>query len=74
MDDPRETGKVEHRSVDVLAIAVCAVLAGTESFEDIALYGGAKRPWLSRHPGLGGGVPLHDTVRRVLMLIDSEAV
>ena len=35
--DPREPAKVEHRLIDVLAIAVCAVLAGAESFEDIAL-------------------------------------
>ena len=46
------------------------MLAGAESFEDIALYGEAKRPWLSRHLALTGGIPSHDTVRRVLMLID----
>jgi predicted transposase YbfD/YdcC len=70
VDDPRQAAKVEHRLADVLAISVCAVLAGAESFEDIALYGEAKRPWLSRHLDLAGGVPSHDTVRRVLMLID----
>lgn len=69
VDDPRQVAKIEHRLVDVLAISVCAVLAGAESFEDIALYGKAKRPWLSRHLSLAGGVPSHDTVRRVLMLI-----
>ena len=41
--DPRDPAKVEHRLVDVLAIAVCAVLACAESFEDIALYGRSKR-------------------------------
>jgi predicted transposase YbfD/YdcC len=70
VDDPRQAAKVEHRLVDVLAISVCAVLAGAESFEDIALYGASKRPWLSRHLALAGGVPSHDTIRRVLMLID----
>jgi predicted transposase YbfD/YdcC len=70
VDDPRQVAKIEHRLVDVLAISVCAVLAVAESFEDIALYGEAKRPWLSRHLDLAGGVPSHDTVRRVLMMID----
>ena len=70
VDDPRQAAKVEHRLDDVLAIAVCGVLAGAESFEDIALYGEAKQPWLSRHLVLMGGIPSHDTVRRVLMLID----
>ena len=71
--DPRAVPKVEHRLIDVLAIAVCAVLAGAESFEDIALYGRSKRAWLSRFLELPGGIPSHDTFRRVLMLIDPEA-
>ena len=71
VDDPRQAGKVEHRLIDVLAISVCAVLAGAESFEDIALYGRAKQAWLSRFLTLPGGIPSHDTVRRVLMLIDA---
>ena len=71
--DPREPAKVEHRLVDVLAIAVCAVLAHAESFEDIALYGRSKRAWLGRFLELPGGIPSHDTFRRVLMLIDPEA-
>ena len=68
--DPRAPTKVEHRLVDVLAIAVCAVLAHAESFEDIALYGRSKRAWLGRFLELPGGIPSHDPFRRVLMLID----
>ena len=37
LDDPRCPGKVDHRLVDVLVIAVCAVVAEAETFEDIAL-------------------------------------
>ena len=36
IDDPRCGWKVEHRLIDVLVIAVCAVLGEAESFEDIA--------------------------------------
>jgi predicted transposase YbfD/YdcC len=70
--DPRDPAKVEHRLVDVLAIAVCAVLACAESFEDIALYGRSKRDWLEHFLELPNGIPSHDTFRRVLMLIDPE--
>ena len=70
MGDPRAPAKVEHRLIDVLAIAVCAVLANAESFEDIALYGRSKRAWLGRFLELPNGIPSHDTFRRVLMLID----
>ena len=73
LDDPRCAGKVEHRLVDVLVIAVCAVVAEAETFEDIALYGRCKEAWLRGFLELPGGIPSHDTFRRVLMLIDPDA-
>src|SRR3954471_22531960 len=39
IEDPRCGWKVEHRLLDILVIAVCAVLGEAETFEDIALYG-----------------------------------
>jgi len=39
VEDPRCSGKVEHRLTDILLIAVCAVIACAESWDDIALYG-----------------------------------
>lgn len=73
LDDPHCAGKVEHRLVDVLVIAVCAVVAEAETFEDIALYGRCKESWLREFLELPGSVPSHDTFRRVLMLIDPDA-
>jgi len=70
IEDPRCAWKVEHRLLDILVIAVCAVIAQAESFEDIALYGRCKQDWLRRFLELPGGIPSHDTFRRVLMLID----
>jgi predicted transposase YbfD/YdcC len=70
IEDPRCDWKVEHKLLDILVIAVCAVLAQAESFEDIALYGRCKRDWLQRFLALPGGIPSHDTFRRVLMLVD----
>ena len=40
--DPRCSGKIEHRLTDILVIAVCAVIACAESWDDIALYGRSK--------------------------------
>ncbi len=70
--DPHCGGKVEHRLIDILVIAVCAVIAGAESWEDIALYGRSKIDWLGKFLVLPGGIPAHDTFRRVFMLIDTE--
>jgi predicted transposase YbfD/YdcC len=73
IEDPRCAWKVEHRLLDILVIAVCAVLGEAESFEDIALYGRCKRQWLEGFLELPNGIPSHDTFRRVLMLVDPDA-
>ena len=73
LDDPRCPGKVEHRLIDILVIAVCAVIACAESWEDIALYGRSKLDGLRPFLALPNGIPSHDTFRRVFMLIDPNA-
>ncbi len=73
IEDPRCSGKVEHRLVEVLVIAVCAVIACAESWNDIALYGRSKLAWLRTFLELANGIPSHDTFRRVFMLIDPDA-
>ena len=73
LDDPRESGKVIYPLTDILVIAVCAAIAGAESYEDIVLYGKSKTSWLSEFLDLDKGIPSHDTFRRVFGLIDAEA-
>jgi predicted transposase YbfD/YdcC len=73
LDDPRYPGKVEHQLIDILVIAICAVIACAESWEDIALYGRSKLSWLRQFLALPNGIPSHDTFRRVFMLIDPDA-
>jgi predicted transposase YbfD/YdcC len=73
IEDPRGSGKVGHRLLDILVIAVCAVIACAESWCDIALYGRSKRAWLQTFLELPSGIPSHDTFRRVFMLIDPDA-
>src|SRR5919202_6966077 len=71
--DPRETRRCDHQLVDILAIAVCAVIACAESWEDIELYGRSKQAWLKTFLALPNGIPSHDTFRRVFLLIDPDA-
>jgi predicted transposase YbfD/YdcC len=73
LEDPRCSGKVDHRLIDILVIAVCAVIACAESWDDIALYGRNKLGWLRSFLTLANGIPSHDTFRRVFMLIDPDA-
>ena len=71
--DPRCSGKVGHRWLDILVIAVCAVVACAESWCDIALSGRSKLAWFRTFLALPNGIPSHDTFRRVFMLIDPDA-
>jgi len=72
VEDPRCCGKIEHRLLDILVIAVCAVIACAESWCDIALYGRSKLAWLQTFLARPNGIPSHDTFRRVFMLIDPD--
>jgi predicted transposase YbfD/YdcC len=71
--DLRETCRCDHRLIDILVTAVCAVVAGAESWEDIELHGRSKRAWLETFLVLPSGIPSHDTFRRVFMLTDADA-
>jgi predicted transposase YbfD/YdcC len=73
LDDPRTTSRCDHQLIDILVIAVCAVIACAESWEDIELYGRSKQAWLETFLALPNGIPSHDTFRRVFMLIDPDA-
>jgi hypothetical protein len=68
LEDPRCGRKVDYLLIDILVIAVCAVIAGAESWEDIALYGRSKIDWLGKFLVLPNGIPAHDTFRCVFML------
>ena len=73
IEDPRCAGKIEHRLIEVLVVAVCAVMACAESWGDIALHGRSKLAWLRTFLKLANGIPSHDTFRRVFTLIDPDA-
>src|SRR6266699_4054533 len=61
-----------HLLMDILIIAVCAVLSGAEGWEDIEEYGEANAAWLGDLLDLPHGIPGHDTFRRVLSQLDPE--
>lgn len=70
--DPRRQGRIQHRFIDMLVIAVCAVIAGADSWTDIANYGRSKEEWLRTFLRLDGGIPSHDTFRRVFSILNPE--
>src|SRR5438874_1467959 len=61
-----------HLLMDILVIAVCAVISGAEGWEDIEEYGKAQADWFADLLDLPHGIPGHDTFRRVLSQLDPE--
>ena len=70
--DPRKDRTKDHKLIDIIAIAICAVICGAEGWVDIELYGKSKQPWLSTFLELPNGIPSHDTFGRVFSLIDAQ--
>ena len=71
--DPRVERSRRHELLDIIGIAICAVISGTESWTAVEAYGSAKQDWLARFLRLPNGIPSHDTFRRVFCLLDPEA-
>ena len=70
LDDPRVTGRCDHALVDILVIALCAMMAGAEGWDDIEGWGCADEERLRQYLELCNGIPGHDTMRRVFEAID----
>src|SRR5947209_5427246 len=73
LPDPRVNRTRRHRLDDILAIALCAVICGADSFEEIERFGDAREDWLKRFLALPNGIPSHDTFNRVLAALDRKA-
>lgn len=70
VEDPRVVARSKHLLIDILVISICAVLSGAESVLDIEMFGKEKEKWLRQFLKLPSGIPSHDTIARVLSLID----
>ena len=72
LTDPRLKRRRKHELIDVLMIAVTALLCGAENFTHMAHFRKAKEAWLRTFLTLAHGIPSHDTFRRAFMLLAPE--
>lgn len=70
--DPRIPRTRRHQLLDIVAIALCAVLAGAESWVEVEEWGEIKLIWLRSWLALPNGIPSHDTFGRVFSRVDPE--
>jgi predicted transposase YbfD/YdcC len=72
MEDPRIDRTKRHNLIDILTIALCAVICGADSWVAIELYGCTKYEWLKTFLELPNGVPSHDTFARVFAQLNPQ--
>ncbi len=71
--DPRCSGMCDHNLLDILIIAVCAVICGADEWQDIEDFGHCKEDWFKTFLELPAGIPSKYTFRRVFCLLDPVA-
>ena len=73
MPDRRQPGKVIYPLDEILLLCLLAVLAGAETFVDIARFGEKKLALLRRFRPFGDGTPSHDHLGDIFASLDAEA-
>ena len=71
--DARVQGRCDHKLIDIIIIAVCAMITGAESWVEVETFGKEKEDWLATLLELPNGIPSHDTMGRVFAVLDAEA-
>jgi hypothetical protein len=73
LEDPRIERTKQHLLIDLIAIAILAVISGADGWVAIETYGHSKKEWLSTFLSLPNGIPSHDTFARVFARINPQA-
>jgi predicted transposase YbfD/YdcC len=73
LPDPRVERTRHHALLDLLTIALCAMICGADGFVEMEAWGRAREPWLRERLELAGGIPSHDTFNRVFARLDPVA-
>lgn len=72
--DPRMMRTQRHELLDILVIALCAIIGGADHWTEVVEFGQVKQPWFAGFLRLSNGIPSHDTFARVFRLINTEAL
>ncbi len=64
MEDHRHHNKL-HNLIDIIIIAICGVVSGADTYEQIENFGKTRMKWLSQFLQLPYGIPSHDTFGRI---------
>ena len=72
LPDPRSKNH-RHKFLDILTLAILAVISGADGWIEVAHYARSKKAWLETFLELPAGIPSHDTFDRVFSMLDPAA-
>jgi predicted transposase YbfD/YdcC len=72
IDDPRYHHSPPHLLLDIMTIALCAIISGANDWEAVAAFGRAKEDWLRTILRLPNGIASADTFERIFAQIDPQ--
>lgn len=72
LDDPRISLKTSHKLIDIVIIAICAVICGADTWTQIEEFGKSRLEWFKGFLQLPNGIPSHDTFGRVFSLLSAK--
>ena len=70
LEDPRGKHLTEHKLLDIITAAICAIIGGAESWKDMAMFGQERLDWLRQFIVLENGIPSDDTFGRVFARLE----
>ena len=72
LEDPRIERSKRHALLDIITIAICAVICGADSSVHVAMFGRSKEKCFRTFLDLPNGTPSHDTFGNVFSRLDPE--
>jgi len=72
MEDPRNSLLCRHKLIDILGVAILAVICGANEWTEIEEYGNSKLEFLKKYFELPNGIPSHDTFGRFFRLLNPK--
>lgn len=72
VEDPRIDRKKLYPLDEILLLTVCAVMSGLHEWDEIVDFGQIKLAWLKKYRPFENGIPSHDTLNRVIGLVNYQ--